>query len=374
VAFLCIPPPAVAGSPVSAPVFSEKGFYLQEFRGRTLAIAVQASDLRTPAPLAAVIAELASHGTRVCVLSTERVHLEALLEGRVISAATPRLEGAVWRELRRSGAAGLLIGGSLAFAPACRDLSLRLGVRKLVWLDRDGGLAGPGGVRLSFVHLEELQLLLATEGANARRLTLLREVEKMLVGGIPAVNVCSLEGLGDELFTYAGSGTLFTRERYIRVRRLGIDDFDAAADLVRRGVEEGYLAPRSDEDVDLVLASGFGAFVEDTHLAGIGALLVDEGSRVAEIASLYTLTRFLGEGVGGHLVAHAVERAEVLGLAAVFGCTTMERVGAFFLRQGFREVTQDDVPASKWKGYEAARRARVRCFRRETAPLRAVPA
>ena len=351
-------------SPGAAP-FSEKDFYLQEFRGRTLAIAVQVSDLRTPEPLRAVVAELATHGGRVCILSTERAHLEALLEGRVLSAATPRLEGAVWRELRRSGALGLVIGGSLAFAPACRDVALRLGVRKLVWLDRDGGLLDPTGSRLSFVHLEELERYLATEGTKARRLALLREVERMLVGGIPAVNVCSLEGLGDELFTYAGSGTLFTRDRYMRVRRLGIDDFDAAADLVRRGVEEGYLAPRSDNDVDDVLASGFGAFVEGTHLAGIGTLLVDAPSQMAEIASLYTLTRFLGEGVGGHLVAYAVERAEVQGLRAVFACTTMERVSAFFLRNGFREVTQEDVPSSKWRGYDAARRAKVRCFRRE---------
>lgn len=349
----------------STPTFSEKGFYLQEFRGRTLAIAVQASDLRTPAVLGAVVAELVLHGARVCVLSTERAHLEALLEGRVISAATPRLEGAAWRALRSAGSVGLLIGGSLAFAPACRDVALRLGVGKLVWLDRDGGLVGPGGVRLSFVHMEELQHYLATEGAKARRLALLREVERMLAGGIPAVNVCSLEGLADELFTYAGSGTLFTRERYMHVRRLGIDDFDAAADLLRRGVEEGYLAPRNDEEIDQVLASGFGAFVEGTHLAGIGALLVDDGSRLAEIASLYTLTRFLGEGVGGHLVAYALERAAVLGLTAVFACTTAERVAAFFLRQGFREVPQSEVPPAKWKGYDAGRRVRVRCLRCE---------
>jgi len=84
---------------LQSPAFSEKDFYLQEFRGRTLAVAVQASDLRTPAPLAAVVAELVSYGARVCVLSTERAHLEALLGGRVLSAATPRLAAvAVSRE------------------------------------------------------------------------------------------------------------------------------------------------------------------------------------------------------------------------------------------------------------------------------------
>src|SRR5262245_28321261 len=38
--------------------FSEKSFYLAEFRGRTLAIAVPAADLGAPAPLAAVLKEL----------------------------------------------------------------------------------------------------------------------------------------------------------------------------------------------------------------------------------------------------------------------------------------------------------------------------
>ena len=39
--------------------FSEKSFYLSEFRGRTLAIAVPAADLGQPGPLEAVLKELA---------------------------------------------------------------------------------------------------------------------------------------------------------------------------------------------------------------------------------------------------------------------------------------------------------------------------
>jgi len=184
-----------------------------------------------------------------------------------------------------------------------------------------------------------------------------------LRAGVPAVNVCSLEALDDELFTYAGSGTLFTRERYVEVRDLGIDDFDAAQDLVRRGAAEGYLAPRSQEDVDAILAGGFGAFVDTRHLAGIAALLTGYGDDAAELASLYALTRFLGEGVGGHLVAFALERARELRRRYVFACTTSERVGAFFARNGFREVSPDELPAAKWADYDAERRARVRCFR-----------
>lgn len=348
------------------PPFSEKGFYLEEFHGKTLAIAAPAAELRQPALLAAIVEELAANETYVVVLSTERSVLEPIAGGHVLSMAAPRLEGTVWRRLQASFRVGLVVGGSLAFAPACREAVVRLGISKLVWLDRDGGIVRANGERVSFVHLEELRELLATGAPrNERRAALLREVEAMLGAGVPAVNVCTLEGLRDELFTYAGSGTLFTQERYTVVRKLGIDDFDAASDLVARGTSEGYLAPRSEEQLDAVLASGFGAFVEGRHLAGIGALLIDEGTRSAEIASLYTLTRFLGEGVGGHLVAYALARSRERGLEYVYACTTSERVGAFFERHAFRPAGPDEVPAAKWRGYDLDRRTRVRCYRRD---------
>ena len=354
----------IAASPTS---FTEKDFYLREFRGRHLAIAVPAADLRAPAPLRSVLDELTANGTRVVLISTERSAVEPLSANHVLSAAAPRLEAVVWRSVRANPVLGLVVGGSLAFAPACRDVALRLRCSKLVWIDRDGGLLRAPGDRLSFVHLDELRKLLAAGGTplNQRRLALLREVESMLEAGLPAVNVCTLDGLAEELFTYGGSGTLFTHERYVIVRPLGLDDFDAADDLIARGVDEGYLAPRTPEEIEEILASGFGAFVEDRHLAGIGALLIEPVARAGEIASLYTLTRFLGEGVGTHLVAYAVELGRRQKLAYVFACTTSPRVCAFFERNAFRGVSPDELPPSKWRGYDPERRARVSCYRRD---------
>jgi len=347
--------------------FSEKSFYLSEFRGRTLAIAVPAADLGSPAPLEAVLKELEANGTRVVVISTQRGALEAVLGLRVLSGALPRLEAAVWRAFAEVPRVGVAVAGSQSFAPACRDIVLRLGVGKLVWIDREGGLLAPDGSRESFVDRAELEALLVSggAGANARRLALLREIEEALDAGIAAVNVCTLEGLPDELFTYGGSGTLFTRERYVVVRRLCLDDYDAADDLIARGVAEGFLAPRPPHEIERVLTSGFGAFVEGRHLAGIGALLVTPQARAAELASLYTLTRFLGEGVGHHLVMHALERARALGCDYVFACTISDRVAGFFERSGFRRVEPDQIPAEKWRDYDPARRAAVICLRRE---------
>jgi len=355
-------------APSSATAFSEREFYLREFRGRTLALAVPAEEREVWARVGPVLDDLEAGGSRALLLSPDAAALEECVKARVIPARQPRLEGEVWRRLGEHPRQGIVVSGGDGFVTGCRDLAVELGVFKLVWIDRRGGLRGAAGNRHSFVHLDELRSLLDGAGSglvNTDRLGFWREVASMLEAGLPAVNVCSAEGLAEELFTYAGSGTLFTRDRYMSVRRLGIDDFDAAHDLIQRGVEEGFLVARSGEQVDAILASAFGAFVEDRHLAGIGALLPGAEERSGEIASLYTLTRFLGEGVGGSLIGFACSRARELGLAYVYACTTSERVGAFFERNGFRGVDPEAIPAAKWRGYDPQRRSRVRCYRRE---------
>ena len=108
-----------------------------------------------------------------------------------------------------------------------------------------------------------------------------------------------------------------------------------------------------------------GEVLFDLPLAGLGALLPHPGSACGEISSLYTLTRFMGAGVGGYLVSFAVEYAGESGFEYVFACTTSPTVVAFFERHGFREVGPDEIPAEKWSGYPEERRARVHCMRRD---------
>jgi N-acetylglutamate synthase-like GNAT family acetyltransferase len=318
--------------------FTEKSFYLSEFRDRTLAIAAPARALPSWAPLEPVLKELEANRTALVLLSDAAEILERLPASPVLTAPVERLEGVVWRALRGSPRVGIALEGGGSFAAAVCEIALRLRVPKLVWLDPAGGLRAQGDNRHSFVGLEELSTLVAAglPGESADRRALLHETLRALRDGLAAVNLCAAEGLADELFTYAGSGTLFTRERYVDVRPLGIDDFDAADDLIARGVAEGYLAQRSPEQLDRIFACGVGAFVEGRHLAGIGALLPYAASRAGEIASLYTLTRFLGEGIGSHLIAALCARASAQDCDFVFACTTTERVARFFERQGVR--------------------------------------
>ncbi len=353
--------------------FSEREFYLAEFRGRTLGIALAQAPSESTENLASVISELAKNGTRCVVLSPVRALLDEVAGVVVELDAESGWIGEIWRGLRDGMCVGLFISegstgneGPGAFAAQCRAAVLALRLAKLVWVDGRGSLRDAAGQRISLLDLSDLSDL-SGEGRSPALdsqidRALVEEFRCLLEGGIASVNICSQAGLADELFTYAGSGTLLTQNRYLDVRPLGVDDFDAATDLIARGVDEGFLAPRSEAEVEAALGRAFGVFVEGRYLAGIGALIGYETERVAEIVSLYTVTRFAGEGVGGHLVSFALELGRAAGYAQVFACTTSSRVERFFLRQGFESVAQADVPESKWADYPPERRDQARCL------------
>ena len=352
--------------------FSEREFYLAEFRGRTLGIALPSSPEGSLEGLGSVLADLAKNGTRCVLLSPRSDVLQPLVPTVIDPDSSANWVGELWRVLRQEMTAGLCFsaevtprGEGVAFAAQCRQAVQALRLAKLIWIDARGCLSDSSGKRISLLDLSDLEQTSSSGFFAAEEdQALLAEIRGALEDGLASVNICSMDGLADELFTYAGSGTLLTPERYVEVRRLGVDDFDAAADLIARGVEEGYLAPRSEADVQAALGQSFGAFIEGRYLAGIGALVTYPEENQAEIASLYTLTRFLGEGVGGHLVNFAVARAREAGYSAVFACTTSPRVETFFLRQGFSAVDGDALPASKWRDYPSERRAKLHCLAR----------
>jgi N-acetylglutamate synthase-like GNAT family acetyltransferase len=295
-----------------------------------------------------------------------------------VDLAAPDFAARLWRRLREAGRAGLRVGAE-AFESSCELATLRLRLAKLVWIRSTPpvarGVDAERNARVSMVDLAHLARLCEENRAGGAgsvdaelvacpgSAALLGAIRSMIAGGVPAVNVCAARDLEQELFTYAGAGIFFTRDRYAEVRPLALDDFDAASDLIARGEADGYLVPRSLSARDAILAHGVGVFIEGRYLAGIGAILPHPAENAAEIASLYALTRYVGEGVGSQIVRHALERVRNEGLAYAFSCTTSDRVERFFERHGFRRVSQQEIPAAKWEGYDEGRRERVRCLR-----------
>ncbi len=402
-------------APLPAEEFGEKDFYLDEFRAHTLCFAVALADCERPGgfeTLGRVSRELVANGTRLIilfgippgpagvgprlrrvrqrlqrfVLSEETaVHFPARRGRRGLGEAVadlteaarggdlaPTLELA-WRTLR----VGPLFVGLVdeeALVDFAQRLAGRLRVHKLVMIEPPGGIASPTAGQLSFMDEAMLATVLHAgeaewAGLAGRRKTL-DAIQAALRGGVHSVNLCSLEGLARELYTYEGSGTLFTRGDYCRVERLGIDDFAEVERLLARGQREGYLKLRSAAETARVLLNGYGATIGAHHLAGVCGLETEPyaDERAGEIVGLYTITRFKGEGVGARLLAQALEDARAAGLRYVFACTVEPRAQGFFERQGFRLVTPDDVPEAKWVGYEKERRVRLKVYRRDLEP------
>lgn len=391
--------------------FDEKEFYLDEFRGHTLLFSVPLEELAHDEDyerLAGIVHELLLNDTRVLVLVRvpdsgrgEQVlrRLQRRLGPLIFSDATiplfahrrPRGEAflqlaadaftapesaaalltTIWSVLRRGPLfVGVIAGVSHAEATFfAQETAVRLRVYKLILIEPEGGITGADGRQLSFMDEQLLATLQSAgeaewAGLAARRATF-DAVRGALLGGVGSVNLCALAGAARELFTYEGSGTLFTRADYCRIERVGIDDFEEMERLIERGQREGVLKLRTPEEVAGLLINAYGATIGAHHLAGICGLLTQPytAERAGEIVGLYAITRFKGEGVGGRLVARALADARAAGSAYVFACTTEERAQVFFERQGFRRVVPTDVPATKWTDYDPKRKAQVAVYR-----------
>ncbi|MGI9018536.1 MAG: GNAT family N-acetyltransferase, partial [Euzebya sp.] len=220
---------------------------------------------------------------------------------------------------------------------------------------------GSAGRAPSFATLDSATL----EGDTIEQLDQVQGlVAQALRGGVATVNVCHPADLATELLTYAGAGTCYTLHDYCQVQRLGIDDYPQVAELIQRGVEEGYLKPRDPDAIARLIVNGYGARVGDHHVAGFVALLTEPYSpeRLGELCALTTISRFAGEGIGEQLVQTMLQDAAATGLDGVFACTTAEPAARFFRRLGFVEVPQDQLPAAKWKDYDPVRRGDLRAF------------
>jgi amino-acid N-acetyltransferase len=378
--------------------FAEKDFYLDEFRGKSLLFALRAADLSSGADREAageVLRTLLLNDIKVLLLletadpaseqhSVKEWCKHLSVKGKIpvsspivmsADANEDELLEQAWTVLR---AAPLFVGlwpvnPDISLVACAQRIAVRLKVYKLVLLDPAGGIT-TNGSQLSFMNGPVLQELLRQgeaewAGLGTRR-SVLEAVRVALEGGVASVTLCPLSGLARELFTYEGCGTLFTLTDYCSVECLGIDDFYEVEKLMQRGEREGYLKGRTPQEITKLLLHGYGARLGAApgELAGFCALLPYPAENAGEVAGLYTITRFQGEGIGSRLITTIVSGGEQRGFTYLFACTTQEGAQRLFERHGFYPVTPEDIPAAKWQGYDAERKQQIAVYRRDLPP------
>ena len=370
---------------------AERDFYLKEFRGKSLLFALRAKDITAPRDrdvVREVLRALIFNETRVILLvetnestperrAVEGLHTQLSHALNDIPAPMPLLPESDEDQrclsiLETLRTAPVFIGlwPAQARLPAlqnARQLANRLTVYKLVILDPQGGLTA-SGAPLSFLngsHLEELQAHGARGEIPHERHRQLETARLALEGGVASVSLCSPVSLAKELFTYEGCGTFFTLTDYCQAERLALDDFPEAERLIQRGEQEGALKKRTPSEISQLLLHGYGARLgTERDLVGLCALLPYTGDNAGEIAGLYTLRRFHGEGIGSRLVGKAITEGQERGLTYLFACTNQAGARRLFERFEFRQVTPDAVPATKWHAYAPERKRAISVYKR----------
>lgn len=371
---------------------AERDFYLKEFRGKSLLFALRAKDITAPRDrdvVREVLRALILNETRVILLVETN---ESTPERRAVEELHTQLSHALngipapvallpesdedqqclsILETLRTVPVFIGLWPAQARLPAlqnARQLASRLTVYKLVILDPQGGLT-TSGAPLSFLngsHLEELQAHGARGEMPHERHRQLETARLALEGGVASVSLCSPASLAKELFTYEGSGTFFTLTDYCQAERLALDDFPEAERLIQRGEQEGALKKRTPSEISQLLLHGYGARLgTERDLVGLCALLPYVTDDAGEIAGLYTLRRFHGEGIGSRLVGKAITEGQARGLAYLFACTNQEGARRLFERFDFHQVKPDAVPATKWHAYAPERKRAISVYKRK---------
>lgn len=362
----------------------ERAFYVNEFAGATIVVALAEPDEETVASLARAAASLAGAGGRMVlvvgtapgVIGGDRASLATPLPSTPLVLVVPAGVGAddgtewmanLWLAITDQSEVVVEVEAGTESVVAA-DLAGSLRALKLVITDPGGGLGEPPR---SFVDVHAPESGFEAALADRQGGAIVRAVRAALANGVTSVNLCQPQSVDQELFTFDGVGSLFTSGDYLHIAPLRVDDLPAVQNLVAQGTAAGLLRPRSRLDVARLAVTGLGARVQSSgHLAGLVGLETTpyEQERLGEVACLYTVSRFSGAGAGGLLVDGLADRAAAEGLRAIFAVTVSAEASAFFVHKGFTEVDHDRLPPVKWAAYDPHRKAAARVFWRDTLP------
>lgn len=228
-----------------------------------------------------------------------------------------------------------------------------LGCSKVFFPAEEPGLL-VDGIFKSYPTLEQVHEALA-RGASlnlpAERVQFL--IKQQQLHDIDLVLVEARRGaIFEEVFTHAGSGTLFTRDYSNILRAATEGDVREIMAIMQPYVAEGALKPVTEEELLGIIRSFIVYSVNGQVVCA--AALKDYGDSV-ELAKLCTLPRFQARGRARALVRALVDEARKQGKRSIFALTVQPYVGDFFERLGFHQVPRETLPEQWQAGYDFSR-------------------
>jgi amino-acid N-acetyltransferase len=206
----------------------------------------------------------------------------------------------------------------------------------------------------SYPTIQAIREALASKAVfNIPRETVEFFVDKLEQYGVDLVLVEARRGtVFEEIFTHAGSGTLFTREYPNILRAATESDVRDIMAIMQPYIAEGSLKQITEDDL-LGTIQNYMVYSVNQQIVCAAALL-DYGN-ACELAKLCTLPRYQARGRARALVRALLDEAELRGKSAVFALTVHDYVGEFFERLGFIAVPREQLPQQWQEGYDFSR-------------------
>lgn len=178
-------------------------------------------------------------------------------------------------------------------------------------------------------------------------------------GGVPRSHLISYKIDGAmlaELYTRDGNGTMVIEESYEQVRDAKVDDIGGIIELINPLEEKGILVRRSRERLEAEIEQ-FIVIERDNAIIACAALYCFSQESIGELACIAVNENYLGGSRGDILLKAVEERALAKSLSELFVLTT--KTAHWFLEQGFKEISVDQLPQEKQKIYNLQRKSKV---------------
>lgn len=243
-----------------------------------------------------------------------------------------------------------------AAALAC-TVAQSVSADKLIYLHAEPALRARRGPIRQLTSGEALALIRRRRLGPVQRQMLQGAVDASLssVGRIHLLDARRDGVLLQELFTRAGAGLMVTRTGAYAPRQAEIADIGGIVGLLAPLIEQGVLAERTREELELRVHNF--RVIELDGLIAACTCLHPLSETHAELTCLAVHPEYQGQGFGHALLDDAEARAVENGFRQI--CVLTTRAMHWFREQGFRSSTPRSLPVARRKFYNNRRNAKV---------------
>lgn len=238
------------------------------------------------------------------------------------------------------------------------EAAIALGADKLIMMS-DGFLQNKHNELITQLDLKQAKKLLLKDCFSTDLQSYLKNASLACQRGVHRSHIINHQIDGSlliELYSRDGCGTLISAESYEGLRTATIDDVGGILEIIQPLEQQGVLAQRSREQLELEIKR-FSVIERDGMIIACAALYPFPDENMAEVACMAVHPDYQRAGRADSLLQQLQKQAKKRNLKQIFILTT--HAEHWFIERGFVEQQLDDLPVSKKELYNLQRNSKI---------------